>query len=116
MTALDDRSVRPSVTTGPITGSHKVYQDVNGVRVPFRRVDLTNGEHLDLYDTSGPYTDDTATIDVHSGLTPLRADWIAGREPVKNTPVDRAACARMIRRGMVEGQPHTNAGARALAG
>ncbi|MER5263629.1 phosphomethylpyrimidine synthase ThiC [Actinosynnema sp. NPDC002837] len=83
MTALDDRSVKPSVTTGPISGSHKVYREVDeGVRVPFRRVELTNGDHVDLYDTSGPYTDDNATIDVHSGLPELRADWIAAREPV----------------------------------
>ncbi|PRY46350.1 phosphomethylpyrimidine synthase ThiC [Umezawaea tangerina] len=83
MTALDDRSVRPSVTTGPISGSRKVYRDAgDGVRVPFRRVELTNGEHVDLYDTSGPYTDSNATIDVHSGLARLRADWIAARGPV----------------------------------
>ncbi|WNV81964.1 phosphomethylpyrimidine synthase ThiC [Umezawaea sp. Da 62-37] len=83
MTALDDRSVRPSVTTGPISGSRKVYRDAGeGVRVPFRRVELTNGEHVDLYDTSGPYTDSNATIDVHSGLGELRADWLAAREPV----------------------------------
>ncbi|MGB3443562.1 MAG: phosphomethylpyrimidine synthase ThiC [Actinophytocola sp.] len=93
MTALDDRSVRPSVTTGPITGSRKVYRDVDGIPVPFRRVDLTNGEHLDLYDTSGPYTDDNATIDVHSGLDPLRADWIAEREPV-NGAVSQLAYAK----------------------
>ena len=93
MTALDDRSVRPSVTTGPITGSRKVYRDIDGLSVPFRRVDLTNGEHLDLYDTSGPYTDDNATIDVHSGLAPLRADWIAEREPV-NGAVSQLAYAK----------------------
>ncbi|GAB1514772.1 phosphomethylpyrimidine synthase ThiC [Actinophytocola sp. KF-1] len=93
MTALDDRSVRPSVTTGPITGSRKVYREVDGLRVPFRRVDLTNGEHVELYDTSGPYTDDAATIDVHSGLTPLRADWIAEREPL-NGAVSQLAYAK----------------------
>ncbi len=83
MTALDDRSVKPSVTTGPISGSRKVYREVGeGVRVPFRRVGLTNGDHVDLYDTSGPYTDDNATIDVHSGLPKLRAGWIGEREPV----------------------------------
>ncbi|MGW4114313.1 phosphomethylpyrimidine synthase ThiC [Actinosynnema sp. NPDC004786] len=83
MTALDDRSVKPSVTTGPISGSRKVYREVgDGVRVPFRRVELTNGEHVDLYDTSGPYTDESATIDVHSGLPRVRAEWIARREPV----------------------------------
>ncbi|MCT2582643.1 phosphomethylpyrimidine synthase ThiC [Actinophytocola gossypii] len=91
MTALDDRSVRPSVTTGPITGSTKAYHDVDGLRVPFRRVNLTNGEHLDLYDTSGPYTDTDATIDVHTGLDRLRADWAL--EPV-NGAVTQLAYAK----------------------
>jgi phosphomethylpyrimidine synthase len=27
-------------------------------------VELSNGEHLDLYDTSGPYTDPDAVIDL----------------------------------------------------
>ncbi|GLZ32795.1 phosphomethylpyrimidine synthase [Lentzea sp. NBRC 105346] len=89
MTALDDRSVRPNVTTGPISGSRKVYRD----GVPFRRVELTNGEHVDLYDTSGPYTDDNAVIDVHSGLSPLRSEWIAAREPI-NGAVTQLAYAK----------------------
>jgi phosphomethylpyrimidine synthase len=94
VTALDDRSVRPSVTTGPISGSRKVYRDAGeGVRVPFRRVELTNGEHVDLYDTSGPYTDSNATIDVHSGLPQLRAEWLAAREPV-NGAVTQLAYAK----------------------
>src|ERR1700752_1456194 len=63
-------AVSPDVTTGPITGSTKIYRDVDGMRVPFRRVNLTNGEHLDLYDTSGPYTDPHALIDLHAGLPP----------------------------------------------
>jgi phosphomethylpyrimidine synthase len=58
--------VDPSVTTGPIAGSTKIYVD----GVPFRRVSLSNGEHLDLYDTSGPYTDPNAVIDLHAGLPP----------------------------------------------
>ena len=58
--------VDPSVTTGPITGSDKIYRD----GVPFRRVNLSNGEHLDLYDTSGPYTDPGAVIDLTVGLPP----------------------------------------------
>jgi phosphomethylpyrimidine synthase len=32
-----------------------------------------------VYDTSGPYTDPDATIDIRSGLAPLRAGWIAER-------------------------------------
>ncbi|MGH3857155.1 MAG: phosphomethylpyrimidine synthase ThiC, partial [Pseudonocardiaceae bacterium] len=83
MTTLHDRTVEPAVTTGPIAGSRKIYREVaGGVQVPARRVDLTNGEHFDLYDTSGPYTDPQARIDIHNGLLPLRAPWIAAREPV----------------------------------
>ena len=54
------------LSTGPIAGSTKIYRD----GVPFRRVNLSNGDHLDLYDTSGPYTDHDAVIDLHAGLSP----------------------------------------------
>jgi phosphomethylpyrimidine synthase len=76
MAIFSDRSeapsISPSVTTGAITGSVKVYRELGpeagGGRVPFRRVGQTNGEHLDLYDTSGPYTDQAAVIDLTAGL------------------------------------------------
>ncbi|TQM15701.1 phosphomethylpyrimidine synthase ThiC [Pseudonocardia kunmingensis] len=75
-------AVMPSVTTGPVRGSRKAYVDgPDGLRVPVRRIALSTGEHHDVYDTSGPYTDDDAAIDVHAGLAPLRAPWIAAREP-----------------------------------
>ncbi|HEX5143529.1 MAG TPA: phosphomethylpyrimidine synthase ThiC [Mycobacterium sp.] len=61
-----------SISVGPISGSTKIYRDLPGARVPFRRVHLTTGEHLDLYDTSGPYTDPSAAIDLDKGL-PRRA-------------------------------------------
>src|SRR6202790_2879916 len=76
MTDLSVRSesVDPvAVTTGPIAGSSKVYRDLDGVpgaRVPFRRVNLSTGDHFDLYDTSGPYTDSDAVIDLTGGLPP----------------------------------------------
>ena len=64
-------TIEPSVTTGPITGSAKAYRELaDGGRVPFRRVTQTNGETLDLYDTSGPYTDATAVLDLTAGLPP----------------------------------------------
>ncbi|MGZ8813956.1 MAG: phosphomethylpyrimidine synthase ThiC [Mycobacterium sp.] len=56
----------PSVTNGPIAGSTKIYRE----GVPFRRVNLSNGEHFDLYDTSGPYTDADAVLDLNKGLPP----------------------------------------------
>ncbi|KGM13846.1 phosphomethylpyrimidine synthase [Cellulomonas bogoriensis 69B4 = DSM 16987] len=67
-----------TVTTGPIDSSSKQYLPVpghEGMRVPVRRVHLSNGEHLDLYDTSGPYTDASATIDVEAGLPRTRDSW-----------------------------------------
>ncbi|HVV11505.1 phosphomethylpyrimidine synthase ThiC [Amycolatopsis sp.] len=75
MTTLENNAdVR--VTTGPITGSRKVYHATeSGLQVPARRIELSNGDHFDVYDTSGPYTDPDAVIDVHSGLKPLRSGW-----------------------------------------
>lgn len=68
-----------TVTTGPIEGSVKHYEQVEAdgttLRVPVRRINLTNGEHFDAYDTSGPYTDETATIDLDAGLPKLRDTW-----------------------------------------
>ena len=64
-----------TVTQGPIEGSSKHYREIDHLRVPARRIQLTNGEHLDVYDTSGPYTDVTATIDVEQGLPPTRDAW-----------------------------------------
>src|ERR1700733_9969540 len=71
---MTDLAIEPTVTTGPIAGSSKVYRDLeispggSAAKVPFRRVNLSNGEHLDLYDTSGAYT--AAVIDVTACLRP----------------------------------------------
>ena len=72
----------PRVTTGPIRGSRKIH--VNGVAM--RAVDLepSSGEPpVILYDTSGPYTDPKARIDILAGLPELRAQWIRGRGDVE---------------------------------
>ncbi len=80
---------RISVTTGPLPGSRKTY--VAGVshpeiRVPTREIPLheTAGEPpLRVYDTSGPYTDPKAEIDIHQGLRPIREPWIRARGDVE---------------------------------
>ncbi|MGH3985156.1 MAG: phosphomethylpyrimidine synthase ThiC [Pseudonocardiaceae bacterium] len=102
MTALHDRTIKPAVTTGPITGSRKVYREAgDGLQVPARRVDLTNGAHFDLYDTSGPYTDPEVTVDVHRGLPRLRAPWTEAREPVRGAATQLAwARAGIVTREM----------------
>lgn len=76
-----------SVTCGPIYSSHKEYVAVECaaaggdgmVRVPVRRIELTNDTTFDVYDTSGPYTgyaaDGADCHDLAVGLPRLRADW-----------------------------------------
>src|ERR1041385_9163768 len=65
-----------SVTRGPLPGSRKIYVD----GVPFREVALSGGEApMGLDDTSGPYTDETAHIDIENGLVARRRDWILSR-------------------------------------
>jgi len=90
------------ISTHPISpNSKKVY--VAGtlhpeIRVPFREISLSpsnttsgngNGHHKEdessilVYDTSGPYTDPEATIDIREGLKPIRLSWIMGRGDVE---------------------------------
>src|SRR4051794_21197828 len=75
------------VTTGPIRGSRKIYvKGRNGAEVAMRAVDLepSSGEPpVLLYDTSGPYTDPQAPIDILAGLLELRANWVRARGDVE---------------------------------
>ena len=74
-----------SVTTGPITGSRKIYTSPEGfpdIQVPLREIALdpsANEPPIRVPDTSGPYTDPAAAIDLNTGLPPLRAAWLARR-------------------------------------
>ena len=82
------------ITTQPLPASRKVYLDgPQGIRVPMREVRLTptksfkNGAAEEnapflVYDTSGPYTDPDATIDIRRGIAPLRRPWIITRGDV----------------------------------
>ena len=71
----------------PFPNSRKVY--VQGsrpdIRVPMREITLSDTSILFgneknppiyVYDTSGPYTDPDAKIDIRSGLPAIRANWI----------------------------------------
>ncbi|HKR16590.1 phosphomethylpyrimidine synthase ThiC, partial [Rhizorhapis sp.] len=71
------------VTTGPIRGSRKIY--VGERKVAMREISLDGGEPpVRVYDTSGPYTDPEAHIDIMAGLPALRRDWIVGRDDVED--------------------------------
>ncbi len=75
----------------PLPNSRKVY--VQGsrpdIRVPMREISQTDtpakrgtekNPPIYVYDTSGPYTDPAAKIDIRSGLPKLRESWIAERD------------------------------------
>ena len=72
------------VTTGPIRGSRKIH--VGDRRVAMREISLepSSGEpSVRVYDTSGPYTDPEAVIDIAAGLPQLRREWIMARGDVE---------------------------------
>ncbi|UQB42144.1 phosphomethylpyrimidine synthase ThiC [Thiomicrospira microaerophila] len=74
------------ITRNPFPASKKIYipGEIHAdIRVPMREIELTNGETLTVYDTSGPYTDPTADIDLTQGLPAIRQAWIAARDDVE---------------------------------
>jgi phosphomethylpyrimidine synthase len=95
MSAIPEEFVRKTArlsgaATHPFSNSRKIY--VQGsrpdLRVPMREVSLTathtkegveDNPPIYVYDTSGPYTDPTVSIDLLSGLPGVRAAWIEER-------------------------------------
>ena len=72
-----------------MSASRKIYLSGSrpDLRVPVREITLSGGEPpLRLYDTSGPYTDKDALVDIKAGLAPLRVPWILGRADVEELP------------------------------
>jgi phosphomethylpyrimidine synthase len=74
----------------PYPGSKKVYVEgkLPGVRVAMREILQTDtltekgaekNPSIRVYDTSGPYTDPDAAIDINQGLPALRAQWVEDR-------------------------------------
>lgn len=71
------------VTTGPIYRSNKHYDEVAfsndfgeaNLRVPVRRINLTDGTHFDAYDTSGIYTEENPELNLKEGLAKTRDSW-----------------------------------------
>ncbi|RLU01372.1 phosphomethylpyrimidine synthase ThiC [Ketobacter sp.] len=84
---VDEASIQP------FPNSRKVYVQgsQSDVRVPMREISLSDtptdfgGEKnppVYVYDTSGPYTDPEAVIDVRQGLAPIRQGWLQRRGDV----------------------------------
>jgi phosphomethylpyrimidine synthase len=77
-----DKSI--SITRGALPGSKKLMLANGNFSVPFREVALSGGEPpVRLYDTSGPYTDESVEINIDKGLKGLRRDWILARGDVE---------------------------------
>ncbi|MCY0863991.1 MAG: phosphomethylpyrimidine synthase ThiC [Sulfobacillus sp.] len=69
--------------------SRKTYVVGNrpDLRVPFREIRLSGSARtFRVYDTSGPYTDPDASIDLTRGLPPIRRPWILERGDVEESP------------------------------
>jgi phosphomethylpyrimidine synthase len=79
----------PEVTTGPLPSSRKVFTHPKAdpsLSVPRRMIDLhptANEPPVPVYDTSGPYSDPSVTIDVEKGLARHRTDWVLERGHVE---------------------------------
>jgi phosphomethylpyrimidine synthase len=87
---IQDRNITtPKVTTGPIAGSRKIYstpEAAKDLRVPLRQIALDPSAKeppLSVYDTSGPYTDTSAAIDVEKGLQRSRVKWVKERGDIE---------------------------------
>ncbi len=89
---MSEHSPKLLITQFP--GSQRVYAQGSrpDLRVPMRRIQLSaspgrfEGEPnapVDVYDTSGPYTDETFHADIRQGLPPLRRPWILERGDVE---------------------------------
>ncbi|MCL1668271.1 phosphomethylpyrimidine synthase ThiC [Elizabethkingia ursingii] len=84
-----------TITQASLPNSKKVYIDgqLFPIKVAMREISLSptrlssGGIEVNplvtVYDTSGPYTDDQAVIDVRKGLPRIREQWILDREDVK---------------------------------
>jgi phosphomethylpyrimidine synthase len=66
----------------PLPNSRKVH--VGPLRVPMREIAQSGANPpIAVYDTSGPYTDPAARIDIRKGLPPFREKWISERGDVE---------------------------------
>jgi phosphomethylpyrimidine synthase len=97
-----DGKVLEGITRGPLPASRKVYvpgERYPELRVPMREISQTSTRHghgpearvtpnppVRVYDSSGPYTDPDARIDLREGLPPLRAGWIEARADTEALP------------------------------
>ncbi|ENN93395.1 phosphomethylpyrimidine synthase ThiC [Bartonella bovis] len=82
----------PSVSCSPFPASRKIYQQsplFANVHVPLRKISLADDcddKSLNVYDTSGPYTDKDAVIDITKGLPAISGPWLSERADTESYP------------------------------
>ena len=83
-----------SITCSPFPNSKKIYVEgkIHPINVAMREIQLSptklskggfeENAPVTVYDTSGPYTDENAQIDIQKGLPRIREQWILDRKDV----------------------------------
>ena len=96
--SIETKDAAPvSLTTGPLAASRKVYsapETAPDVAIPFREIALlpNSGEgSFRVYDSSGPYTDAAASVDVNRGLARPREACVLERGGVERLNPRRLA-------------------------
>jgi phosphomethylpyrimidine synthase len=95
MSAISEELLEATAEIGqkagqPLSGSRKIHVEGSrpDIRVPMREIALSDtpasfgaekNPPVTVYDTSGPYTDPEATIDLRKGLPGIRATWVEER-------------------------------------
>ncbi len=87
--------IKQTITHKPFPNSKKVYVEgeLFPIKVAMREIaqhptklstgDIEVNPPITVYDTSGPYTDENAAIDIRKGIVRLREQWILDRGDVQ---------------------------------
>ena len=79
---LNKRPSKLDIRYEPLPGSEKGYTAGTlfpDIKVPYRRISLSDESTLDVYDCSGPYTDAVHTGNIEEGLPEIRRSWVLER-------------------------------------
>ena len=105
--SIQTKSARLSAElTRPFSGSRKIYVEGTreGVRVGMREIRCSatsssfgreENPPITVYDTSGPYTDPDASIDLLQGLPRTRLDWIVVRDDTRQLEAPSSRYGRL---------------------
>ena len=94
MSNLNEAPENLSIKYSQLNSSKKIYKSGKihpEIAVPFREIKLNStttnkgveiNQPIEVYDTSGPYTDKNIDIDISKGLTRIRENWIVNRNDI----------------------------------